>query len=163
MAAKLEIVAPAGEKTITTRRVLNASRELCFDAWTKPELVRRWLGPRALEMVVCDIDLRVGGSWRFVHRLPTGQEMGFHGVYREITRPERLVTTSIFDMMEGNEAIETLTLEDLGDGRTRATTFTVHASVEARDMHVSEGRMEAGMTEGFSRLDELLAELKRTA
>jgi uncharacterized protein YndB with AHSA1/START domain len=151
---KLEIIAPPDEPTITTRRVFDAPRELVFDAWTRPEHLRRWLGPR--ELVVCEIDLRVGGRYRWVQRAPDGSEYRFHGEYREIVRPERLVSTFVFEAFPESEALETLTLRER-DGKTTATTLTVHKTIQARDGHLASGRMEAGMTEGYARLDQLLA------
>ena len=110
-------------------------------------------------MVSCDSDLRVGGSYRFVFRAPDGQEVGFRGEFREIVPPERIVRTFIFEPIPDAEALETLQLDER-DGKTTITTTTVHKSVESRDGHVGSG-MEAGMTEGYARLDELLAELQR--
>jgi uncharacterized protein YndB with AHSA1/START domain len=156
---KLEVIADPDKPTILTRRVLDAPRALVFDAWTKPEHLRRWIGPRALTMVVCEIDLRVGGGYRWVQRAPDGQEYAFHGEYREIVRPEKLVSTFVFEMFPDDEALETLTLEER-DGKTTATTLSVHKTMKARDGHLAGGRMEAGMTEGYERLDELLPELR---
>jgi uncharacterized protein YndB with AHSA1/START domain len=156
---KLEIIAEPGECTILTRRVVAAPRALVFDAFTKPEHLRRWMGPRMLTMVHCESDLRVGGQWRMVHRAPGGQEFGFHGEFRAIVRPERLVRTFVFEPLPEQEALETLTLDEK-DGKTTIATLTVHQTVEARDGHLAGGRMEVGMTEGYARLDELLAELR---
>jgi uncharacterized protein YndB with AHSA1/START domain len=154
---KLEVTADPSKPTIVTRRVVDAPRALVFDCWTKPEHMRRWLGPRALTMVSCEVDLRVGGSYRYVHRAPDGQEYAFRGEYREIVRPERLVATFVFEMFPDAEALETLTLEE-ADGKTTVTTHTLHKTMEARDGHLKSG-MEAGMVEGYGRLDELLAAL----
>jgi len=153
---KLEIVAEPGKTTILTRRVVDAPRALVFDAFTKPEHLRHWMGPRTLTMVVCESDLRVGGRWRMVHRSPDGQEFALHGEFREIVRPERLVRTFVFEPMPDHEALETLTLDER-EGKTTITTLTVHKTVEGRDGHLSGGRMEIGMTDGYARLDELLA------
>jgi uncharacterized protein YndB with AHSA1/START domain len=155
---KLEIVAPADEPTIVTRRVVDAPRVLVFDAFTKPEHLRRWLGPRRLTWVVCESDLRVGGRYRWVQRAPEGQEFTFHGEYREIMRPEKIVRTFIFEPYHEDEALETLTLEEQ-DGKTMVTTLSVHKTIAGRDRHLAGGRMEAGMTDGYARLDELVAEL----
>ena len=157
-AATLEIVAPAGEPTIVTRRVIKAPPALLWDVWTKPEHMRRWLGPKRLEMVECEVDLRVGGSYRFVHRAPDGQEFGFHGVYREIDKPRRLVSTFVFEPWPDVEAVDTLTFEEV-DGGTLVTTSSRHPSIEARDGHLAGG-MEGGMTEGYERLDALVAMLQ---
>jgi uncharacterized protein YndB with AHSA1/START domain len=152
---RLEIVAEPGKPTIVTRRVVIAPRALVFDAFTKPEHLRRWMGPRMLTMVSCVSDLRVGGGWRMVHRAPDGQEFGFHGEFRELVRPERIVRTFVFEPFPDQEALETLTLDEK-DGKTTITTLTVHQTIEGRNGHLAHG-MEAGMTEGYARLDELLA------
>jgi uncharacterized protein YndB with AHSA1/START domain len=159
---KLEVIAAPDKPTIVTRRRFDAPRALVFDAWTKPEYIKRWLGPRNLEMVVCEVDLRVGGGYRFVHRTPDGQEFGFHGTYREISRPDRLVGTYVFEMFPDAEAVDTLVLEE-HDGVTTATTTTVHTSIQNRDGHLANGAMEVGMNEGYARLDELLPAIPRPA
>ena len=156
---KLEIIAEPGKTSFTTRRVVDAPRALVFEAFTQPDHLKRWMGPRRLTMVSCDSDLRVGGSYRFVFRAPDGQEVGFRAEFREIVPPERIVRTFIFEPIPDAEALETLQLDER-DGKTTITTTTVHKSVESRDGHVGSG-MEAGMTEGYARLDELLAELQR--
>lgn len=152
---KLEVVADPVEPTIVTRRWFAAPIELVWEAWTRPELLRRWMGPRTLECRLYEVDLRIGGGYRFVHRAPDGQEFGFHGEYREIVKPHRLVSTFVFELMPDHEALDTLTLESL-DGGTLATTHTRHATLEARDGHLHSG-MEAGMVDGYDRLDTLLA------
>jgi uncharacterized protein YndB with AHSA1/START domain len=156
---RLEIIAEPGKLDIITRRVVDAPRALVFEVFTKPEHLQRWMGPRALAMVSCESDLRVGGRYRFVHRAPDGQEFAFSGEYREIVPPERLVRTFVFEPMKDHEALETLSLEER-DGKTTITTTTLHKTVEGRDGHLSGGRMEAGMTEGYARLDELLTSLQ---
>ena len=156
--AKLEVIAPATEPVIITHRLIKASPRMLFDAWTTPEHLKQWLGPRALVMVSCEIDLRVGGRYRYVHRAPDGQEYGFTGTYLELDPPHRMVCTSVFEMMPGNEAIETLTFEET-EGGTMITTHTKHASIQNRDAHLSGGMMEAGMTDGYERLEELLGRL----
>jgi uncharacterized protein YndB with AHSA1/START domain len=153
--SKLEVIAPASEPVIITHRFIKASPALIFKAWTTPEYLQQWLGPRELEMISCEIDLRVGGRYRYVHRSPDGQEYGFGGTYLEIDAPHRMVCTSVFELMPQFEAIETLTLEEK-DGGTLITTHTRHGSVEARDAHLSGGGMEAGMTDGYDRLEALV-------
>jgi uncharacterized protein YndB with AHSA1/START domain len=154
---KLEIIAEPGKTSFTTKRVVDAPRALVFDAFTKCEHLKRWMGPRTLTMVSCDTDLRVGGRYRFVFRAPDGSEVGFSGEFKEIARPERVVRTFVFEPMPDAAALETLELEE-HDGKTTIKTTTVHKTVENRDGHVNSG-MEAGMTEGYARLDELLAGL----
>ena len=157
--AKLEVIAPADEPVIITHRFIAASPALVFEAWTKPEHMRQWIGPRQLTMVACEVDLRVGGRYRFVHRAPGGQEYGFSGKYLEIDRPHRMVCTSVFEMTPEHEAVETLTLV-AKDGGTLITTHTRHGSIAARDGHLSNGGMEAGMTDGYERLEDLLSRME---
>ena len=154
---KLEIVAEPGKPTIVTRRVVAAPRALVFETFTKPEHLKRWMGPRMLTMTTCVSDVRVGGGWRMVYRAPDGQEFGFHGEFLEIVRPERIVRTFVFEGMPDAEALETFLLEER-DGKTTIRTTTVHKTIEGRDGHLAHG-MEAGMTDGYARLDELLAEI----
>ncbi len=153
----LEIDAPAAEPIITTRRLLDAPRALVWNAFTNPELLPRWMGPRGLTMTVCEVDLRVGGAWRMVHRTPDGQEFAFGGRFLEVVRPERIVRTFFMVGMEAHEAHETLTLEDRG-AQTLVHTVTRHQTMAGRDGHLQHG-MEQGMTEGYARLDDLLASL----
>jgi uncharacterized protein YndB with AHSA1/START domain len=154
----LDFRTPADEPTIIVRRFLKAPPALVFDAFTKPEYLVRWWGPRRLELSVRELDLRVGGSYRFVHRAPDGQEFGFHGEYQEIDPPHRLVTTFIYEGAPDHMAIETLTLEAV-DGGTMLETSARHASMAARDMHVANG-MEEGLADSMDRLDELMAALQ---
>jgi uncharacterized protein YndB with AHSA1/START domain len=154
----LEIVAVPGEKSFTTRRVVNAPRHLVFDAFTRPELIRRWMGPSFLTWTKCEVDLRVGGTYHFVQTAPDGQSFGFYGEFREIVRPERIVRTYIFDRYPDAAALETLELDDK-NGKTVIRTLTVHVSVEARDGHIQAG-MEEGMVHGYAQLEALLAELQ---
>jgi uncharacterized protein YndB with AHSA1/START domain len=158
--SKLEVIADPSQPIIRTRRTVAAPRALVFDAFTKPELVQRWMGPRAVTFVRCESDLRPGGAWRHVFRAPDGQEFFFNGVYREIKAPESIVRTFVFQGDLASEAVETFVLEER-DGRTTISTVTVHKSMANRDMHLKHG-MERGMTEGYERLDELLAALPRS-
>jgi uncharacterized protein YndB with AHSA1/START domain len=152
---KLEIETPADEPVIVFRRFVKAPPELVFRAYTEPEFLKHWWGPRFLEMTVCEVDLRVGGTYRFVHRAPDGQEFGFHGEYREIEAPHRLVNTFVFDGAPDHEALDSAVFEAVGGG-TMVSGRSVHDSVEARDMHVASG-MEQGMNETYERLDEWVA------
>ncbi len=154
---KLEIIAEPGKTSFTTRRIVDAPRALVFDAFTKCEHLKNWMGPRSLTMVSCESDLRAGGRYRFVFRAPDGSEVGFSGEFKEVARPERVVRTFVFEPMPDAAALETLELTE-ADGKTTITTTTLHKTVENRDGHVNSG-MEAGMTEGYARLDELLAGL----
>jgi uncharacterized protein YndB with AHSA1/START domain len=156
----LEIIAEPGKTSFSTRRVVDAPRALVFEAFTKCEHLKRWMGPCTLTMVSCETDLRVGGRYRFVFRAPDSSEVGFSGEYREIVRPERVVRTFVFEPMPDAAALETLELEE-HDGKTTIKTTTVHKTVENRDGHVQSG-VDKGMAEGYARLDELLAGLLQT-
>jgi uncharacterized protein YndB with AHSA1/START domain len=155
---KLEIIAEPGKTSFSTRRVVDAPRALVFDAFTKCEHLKRWMGPGSLTMVSCQSDLRPGGRYRLVFRGPDGADIGFSGEFREIVPPERIVRTFVFEPLPDKEALETLTLEER-DGKTTITTHTLHKTVEDRDGHVTSG-VDKGMTEGYARLDELLVELQ---
>jgi uncharacterized protein YndB with AHSA1/START domain len=157
---KLEVIAEPGKTSFSTRRIVDAPRALVFEAFTKCQHLKRWMGPCHLTMVSCETDLRVGGRYRFVFRAPDGNEVGFRGEFREIAPPERIVRTFVFEPLPDKEALETLTLEE-HDGQTTITTLTVHKTVEDRDGHVHSG-VDKGMTEGYARLDELLAGLLQT-
>ncbi len=153
-----EITTPPGEPLIIIRRFLKAPPELVYRALTERELIRRWWGPRRLEVAECDIDLRVGGTWHIVHRAPDGTEFGFHGVFLELDPPHRRVSTFVYEGAPEDEATETFVLEVV-DGGTLLTTTTVHRSVAARDMHVASG-MEEGVVDSYARMDELIAALR---
>jgi len=155
--SKLEVIAPADEPVIITHRFIKASPELLFTMWTTPEHMKNWLGPRKLVMVSCEVDLRVGGGYRYVHRAPDGKEYGFHGKYLEIERPHHMVCTFVFEPFPDNEVVDTLTLEPR-DGGTLVTTHSRHATIEARNGHLAGG-MERGMSDGYERLEALIARL----
>ncbi len=150
-------VTTRGDREIVMTRVLDAPRRLVFDAFTKPELVKRWLlGPPGWSMPVCEIDLRVGGSYRYVWRHVNGNEMGMGGVYREIVAPERIVATEKFDeSWYPGEAVGTLMLVEQ-DGKTTITQTVLYESREARD-GVLKSPMESGVAAGYDRMAELLA------
>jgi uncharacterized protein YndB with AHSA1/START domain len=155
----LEITTPSDREIVMTR-VFNAPRRLVFDAWTIPALVKRWLlGPPGWTMPVCDIDLRVGGRYRFVWRNETdGTDMGMGGVYREIEAPERIVNTELFDEdWTGGEVVGT-TLFVERDGKTTVTNTIVYSSQEARDGALKSG-MATGVAASYDRLEEMLASM----
>ena len=146
------------EREIVLTRVFDAPRRLVFDAWTKPELLRRWFGPHGHELVVCEVDLRVGGTWRYVVRGPDGTEMHLHGVYLEIVAPERLVRTEANDDCDaeaGGESLVTTLLVERG-GRTTLTSTVRYPSKQIRDAVISSG-VEHGVAESYDRLAALLA------
>ena len=147
-----------GDREIVMTRVFDAPRKLIFDAFTKPELLKQWLlGPPGWSMPVCEIDLRVGGRYRYVWRRDSdGTEMGCGGVYREIVPPERLVHTEQFDnpWYPGESLITTVLDEQLG--KTTLTATMLYESRDARDGILKSG-MESGVAASYDRLAELLA------
>jgi uncharacterized protein YndB with AHSA1/START domain len=146
-----------GEREIVMSRVFDAPRHLVFDACTKPELVRRWLlGPDGWSMVVCEIDLRVGGHYRYVWRRDKdGTEMGMGGVHREVVPPQRIVATEKFDQAwYPGEAVNTTILAEQG-GKTTLTQTVLYQSREARDGVLKSG-MESGVAASYDRLEKLL-------
>lgn len=156
---QLKVTMPS-DREIAMTRVFDAPRTLVFDAHTKPELVRRWLlGPPGWSMPVCEIDLRVGGKYRWVWRSDKdGTTMGMGGVYREIVAPERLVTTEQFDeAWYPGEGLNTLVLLEQR-GRTTLTQTMRYQSREARDAVLKAG-MEQGVEASYDRLVELLASM----
>jgi len=152
----LKITTPS-DLEIAMTRVFNAPRRLVFDALTKPELVKQWLlGPPGWSMPVCEIDLRVGGAYRYVWRKDDGREMGMGGVYREIVPQERVVCTELFDeAWYPGESLITTTLAEK-DGKTTLTTTMRYVSQEARDGVLKSG-MESGVAVSYDRLEQLLA------
>jgi uncharacterized protein YndB with AHSA1/START domain len=138
-------------------RVFDAPARLVFEALTTPELVKRWWGFETSEWLVCDIDLRVGGEWRFVVQ-ERDMEVGFHGEYREIERPHRLVSTEAYEGIpdpDANAALNILTLDER-DGVTTMTVLVQMPSQEARDEVLASG-MEGGMQVSYNRLEDLVA------
>jgi len=150
------ITLPSDTEYLVTR-VFDAPAELVFKAYTTPELVKRWWGFETSEWLVCDIDLRVGGEWRFVVQ-ERDMEVGFHGEYREIERPHRLVSTEAYEGIpdpDANAALNILTLDER-DGVTTMTVLVQMPSQEARDEVLASG-MEGGMQVSYNRLEDLVA------
>ena len=148
----------AGDRELVMTRVFDAPRRLVYDAHTKAELVRQWLlGPPGWTMPVCEMDVRVGGKYRWVWRKDSdGSQMGMGGVYREVVAPERLVTTERFDeAWYPGESLNTLVLVEQG-GRTTLTQTLRYESREARDAVLKSG-MESGVIASYDRLDAMLA------
>jgi uncharacterized protein YndB with AHSA1/START domain len=155
--ATLTMTTPS-DREIAMTRAFDAPRELVFEALTKPELIKRWLlGPDGWSMPVCEVDLRVGGKYRYVWRRDKdGTEMGMGGVFSEIVPPERIVHTERFDQAwYPGEAVVTSTLVEQG-GRTTLTTTMLMESKDARDEVLRSG-MESGVKRSYDRLAELLA------
>lgn len=153
---KLKVTTPS-DREIVLSRTFDAPRALVWKAMTTPEHVKRWWGCDEMTLVVCDIDLRVGGAWRYVSRTTDGQEFGFNGVYREINAPEKLVSTEVFEPMPDFESLNTVTLEER-NGQTFLTTNILHKTTEGRDGHLNSG-MEFGAGQSFDKLAALLETL----
>jgi uncharacterized protein YndB with AHSA1/START domain len=155
----LKVTTPT-DREIAMTRVFDAPRRMVFDAMTKPELVRRWLlGPPGWSMPVCEIDLRVGGKYRYVWRSDSdGTQMGMGGVYREIAAPERIVATEKFDQAwYAGEAVGTAVLVEQG-GKTTLTQTVRYESKETRDA-VLKSPMETGVAASYDRLAGVLASM----
>src|SRR5258708_6668505 len=142
------------DREVVLTRVLDAQRSMVFDAFTKPELLKRWFGPRGWQLVVCEVDLRVGGGFRFVLRGPDGRDMGMRGVYREIAPPERSVHMESFDDYPGESQVTGVFVEQ--GGKTTLTVTVLYPSREVRDAVIKSG-MEHGAAESYDKLAELLA------
>jgi uncharacterized protein YndB with AHSA1/START domain len=155
--AETEIIAKPGEPVIEMRRFVKAPPELVYQVLTEGEFLRRWWGPRRLVTTVCEVDLRVGGAWRIVHRAPDGAEFAFHGEFLELDPPHRRVSTWVYEGEVEAAATETFELNAV-DGGTLLRSRVVHDSVANRDMHLANG-MEDGLRESYSRMDEVLAEM----
>jgi uncharacterized protein YndB with AHSA1/START domain len=153
------VTLPSDTEYLVTR-IFDAAADLVFKAYTTPELVKRWWGYETSEWLVCEIDLREGGTWRFVMR-EHDMEVGFHGEYREIARPHRLVYTEMFEGVPdpGPDAypVVTMTLDE-ADGATTMTVLVQHSSQEERDTVLATG-MESGMQVSYDRLEDLVQEV----
>jgi len=148
-----------GDREIVMTRVFDAPRELVFKALTTPELLKRWFGPHGWTLTECEVDLRVGGAWRFLSKGPDGRTMGMRGVYREIVPPERIQYTESFDeWAEQGSALITTTLAER-DGRTTLTCISLAPSREVRDAVIRTG-MEHGAAETYDRLADTLHSLR---
>jgi uncharacterized protein YndB with AHSA1/START domain len=161
-AGNLKVVAKS-EREIVMTREFDAPRRMVFDAYTKPELLKRWLGVfGGWELAVCEIDLRVGGTYRWVWRQSSdGSEMGVRGTYREIVAPERLLCTELFDeaWYPGESLLTTTFVEQAG--RTLMTTTMLYVSRKARD-GVLKSPMEGGVAQSYNKLAEILESMPRT-
>ena len=154
-----EVTTP-GEREIRMTRLFDAPRHLVFEAMSRPEHISQWWGRlgEGYSVPVCEVDLRPGGAWRFVNRHPNG-EAGFHGVYREIAPPERVVFTEIFDPFPDAESVVTAVLTE-ENGKTRLTVSCVYPSREVRDIVLGTG-MAKGAAISYDRLEEVARELQR--
>jgi uncharacterized protein YndB with AHSA1/START domain len=150
------VTLPTDEQILITRE-FDAPKHLVYKAWTTPELVKRWWSGNRGEMTIAEIDLRVGGAWRYVMVTDDGFEVAFHGEYREIVPNERIVSTEVYEGMPEGEALNTVTFTET-EGRTTLTVLVQHASKEARDAHIDSG-MESGMQEGMDLLEQVAVSL----
>jgi uncharacterized protein YndB with AHSA1/START domain len=156
---KAKVTLPKDEEILITRE-FDAPRHLVYRAWTTPELVMRWWAGHRGEMKIADIDLRVGGTWRYVMVANAGFEVAFHGEYREIVPDERIVTTEVYEGMPdvGDPAVDFVTFNE-ADGRTTLELLMRVSSKEIRDMILETG-MEVGMQEQMDLLEELAVSLR---
>jgi uncharacterized protein YndB with AHSA1/START domain len=154
-------VTTPSDQEIRLTRLFDAPRQLLFEAMTKPEHVKQWWGRlgEGYSVPVCEIDLRVGGRWRFVNRHPKG-EAAFNGEYREITPPARLVFTEIFEQFPDGVSVVTSDFTDEG-GKTRLTVTVRYSSLAVRDMVMGSG-MARGAGISYDRLEDLVAELQHS-
>lgn len=145
------------DRVILIERSFDAPRDLVWEALSKPEHMLQWFHPRGTRMTTCTADLEVGGKWRWVFTNPDGSEMGMYGEYREVDPPARVVSTESFDDFPG-EAVNTITLTEDGDGRTRFSCVAEYESQEIRDMVLASG-MSEGAAESYDLLNEYLQTL----
>lgn len=157
MSNPLKVEAPAGVPFIDWEREFDAPVDAVFRAHKEPDLVKQWLGPRRYEMDIDSYDFRTGGRYRYLHRAD-GEEYAFNGVFHVVRENEFAIQTFEFEGFPDVVSIESMTFEALDDGRSRVRGHSTYPSMEARDGMVESG-MEVGMSEGYERLDEVLAEL----
>jgi uncharacterized protein YndB with AHSA1/START domain len=151
------VTLPTEEQILITRE-FDAPQHLVYEAWTTPEHVRRWWSANRGEVTVAEIDLRVGGVWRYAMVTEDGFEVAFHGEFREIVPNERIVSTEVYEGMPDAEAVNTLTLTE-DDGRTTLTILVQHKSKQHRDAHIDSG-MEAGMQDAMDLLERVAISLR---
>jgi uncharacterized protein YndB with AHSA1/START domain len=147
-----KVTLPTDTQILITRE-FDAPRDLVYKAYTTPELVKRWWSAGRGEMTVADIDLRVGGGWRYVMVTEDGFEVAFHGEYREIVPNERIVSTEVYEAVPDAAALDTLTLSEV-DGRTMLTLLVEHERKEHRDAHIESG-MEDGLQDALDLLEQV--------
>lgn len=156
------ITTPADNQILVTRE-FNAPKHLVYRAWTTPDLVKRWWSGKRGTVTVADIDLRVGGRWRYVLVTDDGFEVAFHGEFREVVPDERLVNTEVYEMpgapppAAADEPVNTVTFTEV-DGRTTLSLLTETSSTQLRDLILNSG-MEVGIQEGMDALEEVAISL----
>jgi uncharacterized protein YndB with AHSA1/START domain len=159
--AELKVTAEPGVPQIVTTRDFDAPRHLLYRAFTDADLLTQWLGPRRYTMTIERFDPRDGGTWRYLHADDAGNTYGFHGVFHGDPSPDGIVQTFEFEGAPGNVQMDTVTFTE-HDGGTTVRTNSVFQSVEARDAMYESGMAE-GMSEGYERLEEVLAKLVANA
>jgi uncharacterized protein YndB with AHSA1/START domain len=140
---------------VRTERVFDTSPARLFKAYSDPEQILQWWGPRRMTMRIDKMDFRVGGIWRFIHIDPEGKEYAFNGIYKEIDEPNKIVDTFEYEPMPGHGLVETITFEEQPDGKTKLTVSSRYDSLDDLEGMVSMG-MEKGQTESMERLSELV-------
>jgi len=155
MSNPVTVIAEPGTSFIDVTREFDAPLEAVYQAYVDPELVVKWLGPRDLSIRDLEYDVRPGGIWRFVHADDAGNEFEFYGVFHSVAA-DRITRTFEFGGVPGHVILESIVFEEVAPGRTRVSTRSAFQAVEDRDGMLASG-MERGQTEGFERLDELLA------
>ncbi|HZN88984.1 MAG TPA: SRPBCC family protein [Thermoleophilaceae bacterium] len=150
------VVTTPKDREIHIERIFDAPRDRVFATFTDPALVPEWWGPEGTTTIVDRMDVEAGGSWRYVVKGDDGSEHGFRGTYREVSPPERLVSTFEWEGMPGHVSVDISVFEDLGDGRTKIVTTSLFHTDEERDGMIASG-MEAGLNETYNRLEALLA------
>lgn len=158
MTNPVTITAPEGLPFIDIEREFNAPVAAVFRAHSEPDLIKQWLGPNGYEMDIDHYDFTSGGGYRYVHRNPEGQEFAFNGVFHVVRENDFAIQTFEFEGFPDLVSIESLTFEDLGNGRTRLRAHAVYPTLEARDGMVASN-MEVGVVEGYERLDKVAASL----
>ena len=158
ISSRSAVVTLPEDKQILITREFDAPKELVYKAYTTPELVRRWWNAKRGDVTTCEIDLRVGGRWRYVMVTPDGFEVGFHGEYRELVPNERIVTTEVYEgVPDGDGVLNTVSFAE-ADGRTTLTILVEHTSKELRDTHIESG-MEDGLQDALDLLEQTAVSL----
>ncbi len=152
------VVTLPSDTQILIRREFDAPRHLVYRAWTTPDLIKRWWSGNRGDVTSAEVDLRVGGTWRYVMVAHGGFEVAFHGEYLEIIPNEKVVSTEVYEGAPDAPATTTVTFDER-DGRTTMTVLVQHATTQARDMHINSG-MEAGMQEAMDKLEQIAGSLR---
>lgn len=152
---KTKVIAEPGKQELFIIREFDAPRELVFKAHIDPDIYKKWLGPKDLEMEIEKFEPVTGGSYRFLNKDKDGNEYWFHGVNHEVKAPEKMIGTFEFEGTPDHVELDTSTFEELPNGRTKLTTQAVYQSVKDRDAMIGSD-MERGVSEGYDKLDELL-------